>query len=160
MSTRRPLFPSGPRGGPYWAAGANDPWQARPQQPRAVHAKFVGGPRHGQTHELAPKPPTTIHVPTPEGTDLYVRREVGEAEPWPDPVIYHYQGILKGSDEPDEVGMRLVAALSSVATHVTEKTALRPGSIMLPDSVLPGATKVMGLEVVRGDRVALLLELM
>ncbi len=135
-----------------------------PRGPAPVVATFVGGPRHGQKHQLGPNPPESIHIPTPEGTHLYrqtslQRRPIGSTE-LTGQASYRYWGIVEGSDEPDEVGMRLIQALVAIQTHVREATALSPGSVMLPEDVLPGVTKVMGLDVVRGDRVALLLELM
>ena len=152
---RRPLL--------TWPQGPNptDPWQGTPAP---VRATFVGGPRHHQVHQLGPNPPELITVPSPEGTHAYEqsslqRRPVGSTELF-GKASYKYIGILTGSDAPDEVEMQLVSALAAVAEHVKAKTALDPGSIMLPESVFPEATRVLGLEIVRGDRVALLLELM
>ena len=157
---RRPLltWPATYTAGPATTSTNPQPTQG------PVRATFVGGPRHNQTFELGPQPPELITVPSPEGTHAYERtslqrRPIGSTELL-GKATYKYIGVLNGSDTPDEVEMQLAQALAAVAEHVKAKTALSPGSIMLPDTVFPDATRVLGLDVVRGDRVALLLELM
>lgn len=141
----------GPRGNARWQG-------VHPitHTPGKIHAVFTGGPRHRQTYEVGGSPAPMITVPSPEGTHAYERTSYDEAALV---ARYKHVGIIEGSDEPDEIGLQLVSALATIAKHVTDATALSPGSIMLPEHVFPGVRSVMGLEVVRGDRVALLLEL-
>lgn len=52
----------------------------------------------------------------------------------------------------------IVAPLFVLEWEIREHTALRPSAMMLPFSLLPGATEIRGLPVIRGDRAALLYE--
>lgn len=66
----------GPRGRARWTTTpAPTTFTANPMStelaPKPVRAKFLGGPRHGQTRQLAPDPPKVITAPSPEGTHAY-----------------------------------------------------------------------------------------